>query len=73
MSCKTCKWLKVEPNKGGKRVVRKDKAYQCGVPIERPHFPTSVLRVYNFTWPPHKTWLTAEMRDEVCLLWEERT
>lgn len=51
MSCKTCKWLEVEPNKAGKRVVRKDKAYQCGVPIPRPRLPTSVLKAYDSGYP----------------------
>lgn len=73
MSCKTCKWLEVEPNKAGKRVVRKDRVYQCGVPIERPRLPTSVLKAYGFRWPPSKTWLPSGLRDEVCLLWKERT
>lgn len=73
MSCKTCKWLEVEPNKAGKRVVRRDKVYQCLVPIPRPILPTSVTRAYDFSWPPPRTWLTKDMWGEVCLLWEERT
>ena len=45
MTCNTCKWLEVEPNKAGKRVVSKTKAYQCAVPIPLPDLPTSVIDV----------------------------
>ncbi len=56
MTCRTCKWLNVEPNKAGRRVARKDITYPCTVPIEKPRLPDSV-RQYARHWPPPRSYM----------------
>ena len=53
-SCKTCKWLVVEPDTAGRRVVRKDKGYRCIAPMpELPPMPLSVTSHCHYL-PPGK-------------------
>lgn len=50
MSCKTCKWFDVKPNKAGRIVIRKDTASRCIFPLpELPELPHSVTKSYG--WP----------------------
>lgn len=51
-SCKTCQYLVVPVNALGRRVVRKDRGYECIVPIPMPPLPDSVTSSYVFKWPP---------------------
>lgn len=49
MTCKTCKWLDVPPDKRGRIVVR-DTAYKCIVPLpEMPVLPDCVTKQYGYT------------------------
>lgn len=60
MTCRYCKWLDVPPDKGGRRVPRKDKAYRCTVLIEQPALPLSVTRRTDFRWPPERYYMSPE-------------
>lgn len=43
--CKTCRWLKVEPDAAGRRVVRASRAYRCEWPAPPlPALPQSLTR-----------------------------
>lgn len=46
MTCKTCKWLDVKPDKAGRVVVRKDSVYPCVVKFPTPKLPDSITRAY---------------------------
>ena len=60
MSCKTCKFLVVEPNKAGHRVVRSDSAYRCSCPDPAlPKLPACMTSAYGFYWPPRRAWVFA--------------
>ena len=71
MNCKTCKWLEVEPDKRGRRVVRKQNAYPCVAPEpEKPKLPASAEVGYrSFVWPPHRSFMCGDMGED-CLCWE---
>jgi hypothetical protein len=43
--CKTCRWLKVEPDAAGRRVVRKGRAYPCEWPLPEMPALAASLRV----------------------------
>lgn len=58
MTCRTCKWLIVRPNRVGKRVPNKDKSYTCGYQPERPKLPSSIVGHYSFKWPPDRSYMT---------------
>lgn len=48
MTCKTCKWLDVPPDKRGRIVVR-DTGYRCIVPLpEMPALPDSITKRYCY-------------------------
>jgi len=54
MSCRTCAYLEVPPNKAGKIMPRHDRAYPCRGPIPdlaSLKLPDSVTRAYGFRWP----------------------
>lgn len=49
MTCKTCKYLDVQPDKSGRIVVR-DTAYRCVVPIPKmPVLPDCITKQYGYT------------------------
>jgi len=51
MSCRTCKYLDVAPDKLGRIVPRKDKTYRCLAPDpEMPTMPDSITETYGFRW-----------------------
>lgn len=48
MTCKTCKWLNVPPDKRGRIVVR-DTGYRCIVPLPvMPALPDSITKRYGY-------------------------
>lgn len=51
MTCRSCCNLVVPPDKSGRRVARKDKAYRCGAPMSQPKLPVSVTGCHSFRWP----------------------
>jgi hypothetical protein len=55
-SCRTCRFLLVEPDKDGRRVPRASKAYRCDAPIPNVSLPASVPS-WEFKWPPRKRWM----------------
>ena len=58
MTCRTCKFLGVEPNAFGKIIVRSANAYRCLSPVpDIPNLPTSMTKCYDFRWPPSRTYV----------------
>ena len=49
--CKTCKWMEVKPDKIGRRVVRKDRAYRCIYVVPRFKLPDSITKQYRWEKP----------------------
>ncbi len=72
MPCRTCKWLDAPVDKKGYRRVRKDNAYRCTVPVERPVLPLSVTENMGFNWPPRRTMMFYELWDMDCPMWKAR-
>lgn len=52
MTCKTCEWLEVHPDKRGRRVVYAARVYPCVAPCAAPVAPVSITRYHGFKWPP---------------------
>lgn len=73
MTCKTCKWLNVPPDKRGRIVVR-DTGYRCAAPIpERPALPVCITRSYSFReWPATGDAWTSPKLGADCPLHEPR-
>lgn len=71
MSCRTCKWLDVPPDKSGRIVVRSSRVYRCVAPVERPAWPESVTTAYGFRWPIAGNYMRPE-RGQNCPLFEPR-
>ena len=69
MTCRTCKFLGVAPNRAGKRVPRSDKIYRCLVDVPVPIVPASVTGYYNWKWPPTKSAMVPDDGAD-CPLWE---
>lgn len=68
--CGTCRFLRVDPDKAGRRVVRKDRAYRCQFEIAWPPLPVSVTRAYGFRLPnPQHQGMFGDMGDD-CPTWE---
>lgn len=57
MSCRTCKWLRVPPDKSGRRIPRKDKCYLCEAPLPEPVLPVSITGAYDWKWPPSRRFM----------------
>lgn len=49
--CGTCKFLRMTPEKAGRRVVRKDGAYLCTFVPAWPPLPTSITEHINYRLP----------------------
>ena len=49
--CGTCRWLRVEPDKNGRRVVRRDKIYRCLFEPAWPPLPAAITKSYGFRLP----------------------
>ena len=69
--CKTCKHLKVEPDKSGRRVVRAANAYICTFRPPMPLMPDSITKAYGFHWPPDHRFMQGNEGRE-CQTWEPR-
>ena len=71
-SCRTCKYLNVEPNKAGRVVVRSNSGYRCLAPDPPlPVLPDSIGKTYYFTWPPGRVYVSPDQGTE-CPVWEAR-
>ena len=46
--CKTCKWIEVPPDKGGRKVVRKTRVYSCAFPQPPMILPASITNHPNW-------------------------
>ena len=55
MTCRTCKFLDVALDSAGRRMPRKDRLYQCTVPVLQPVLPACITVNPRFTWPPPRT------------------
>ncbi len=55
--CRTCVHLIVEPDKAGRRVVRKQQAYRCGAPVPDilPLLPHSITKAYGWAAPSDRS------------------
>jgi len=71
MTCGTCKWLEVPPDKAGHRRVIKDKAYRCACPIPDVVLPQCVTNGYGWKWPPGKNWVSHDSGQD-CPTFEPR-
>ena len=71
-TCKTCRFLEVAPDAGGRIVVRARNVYPCTAAVPMPALPESVTRAYGFKWPPTKSYMTGD-RGANCPTWEART
>ena len=49
--CGTCRWLNVELDKTGRRVVRKGKPYRCLFEVNWPPLPFAITTQYGFRLP----------------------
>ena len=68
--CGTCKYLVVPSDARGRRVVRKDRAYQCSAPEpEEPKLPDS-MREHDYKWPPLRHFV-GPSSGRNCPVWEE--
>jgi hypothetical protein len=56
-SCRSCRFLRVAPNKAGKRVPRAGNSYCCMYEPQRPLLPDAMTATYGFKWPPTKTFM----------------
>lgn len=69
MTCRTCRYLDVKPDRSGRRVPRKNYAYRCTVPLPEVKWPASVTTYVGFR-EPHKTMMDLD-EGEDCPLYEE--
>ena len=61
MSCRTCIYLEVMPDKTGRKIPRKGNVYACLYQIPNDHqLPMSAVRYYGFKWPPIKNRMTPD-------------
>jgi hypothetical protein len=67
--CGTCKWLRVTPDKAGRRVVRKENSYLCLFEVKWPALPDSITRSYSFRLPTG--WYMCGDQGTECPTWEE--
>lgn len=68
-TCKTCRWLSVKPDRGGRRVVRKLKAYRCVASLPDIALPLSVTDYFTFKWPPLRRMVSGD-EGENCPTWK---
>lgn len=72
MTCKTCAYLAVEPDKAGRIVVRAGNAYECNAPEpDLPTLPYSITKAYGFRWPPSRAYVTGTDGED-CPVWQAR-
>lgn len=60
MTCRSCIWLKVAPDKAGRRAPRKDKSYLCEAPVPDVVMPLSITRRYDWRWPPSRNYMAPD-------------
>jgi hypothetical protein len=61
MTCKTCKWLRVQPDARGRIVVRKGSVHPCEAPTPDVSLPASITKHYGWRWPPvTRSWMGPE-------------
>jgi hypothetical protein len=53
--CRDCRFLDVKPNAAGRRVVGRDRTYNCTAPIPEPELPDSVTSAFGWRWPPARS------------------
>lgn len=72
-SCRTCKYLDVEPNKAGRIVARKGSGYRCLAPdAPLPVLPDSITKGYGFCWPLRSRRYMLPDEGTECPVWEAR-
>ena len=71
--CKTCKWLEVKPDKIGRRIVRKDRAYRCTYVVPIFRLPDSITSSFSYRDPFRqfgRSHMAGDMGTE-CPTWKE--
>lgn len=63
MACRDCEFLRVLPDKDGKRRPRRERAYTCTVEVPLPKLPMSVISYFSFGWPPEKKYMSPDDGD----------
>ncbi len=71
-SCRTCIYLRVRPDKDGKRRIRADNSYPCDAPLptwESLKLPASVQQATSgwsngLKWPPTTNWMEPDKLGE---------
>lgn len=76
MTCRTCKHLKVAPDKDGKIRPRKGKRYQCGVEVPPLQPLPACINVSDrdwqgVKWPPSRSWMQVDS-GEGCTFHQQR-
>lgn len=81
MTCRTCKWLNVPPNKNGKIVPRKGGHHRCTVPLPPPPAMPASIKVMTdgrtyygssvIQWPSSGGWMGVDA-GEGCTFHEPR-
>lgn len=70
--CGTCRWLRVPLNKGGRAVVRHDKAYYCTFEPVWPPLPDSITMQNRGFQTPSRIYMEGHYGTN-CPTWEKKT
>ncbi len=71
MSCRTCKFLDVQPDKSGRFIARKHKVYPCTVVVEQPKLPACMTKTYDYRWPLRRNHMQPD-DGEGCPFYQQR-
>ena len=72
MTCRTCKFLEVPPDKDGRRRPMKHSVYECVVEVSKPVLPSSMITYYSFKWPLHRKCMEPDDGKD-CPCWQAST
>lgn len=56
-TCRTCKFLGVEPDTKGRFIARRHRVYPCLVEVDQPTLPASMTKSYGFKWPLPRSYM----------------
>jgi hypothetical protein len=71
MTCRTCQFLLVEPDRAGRIKPRAKNAYKCIAHVPMPTLPVSVTKHYDFKWPPARSYMSPDDGND-CPLYKSR-
>lgn len=70
--CKTCVHLNVPLSPSGRRIVYKDGAYRCTVPVPTQTLPDCMTMSRDYSREPHRMSMTGDM-GKTCPFWAPLT